>query len=105
MVRKRSWRSASSSPFISSTRTCGLAISRWISPSSPGRLTEEELKEKHPEEYERLLASGELDKYRTAPPPIWLKNFGRVVGGAAVVAGLVMLVSDDRCVRALKKGG
>ncbi len=57
-----------------------------------GRLTEEELKEKHPEEYQRLLASGELDKYRTVPPPTWLKNFGRVVGGAAVAAGLVMLV-------------
>jgi len=57
-----------------------------------GRLTEEELKEKHPEEYQRLVASGELEKFRTEPPPRWLKNFGRVMGGAAVFAGIAMLV-------------
>ncbi len=57
-----------------------------------GRLSEEELKEKHPEEYQRLLAADELNKFRAEPPPPWLKNFGRLIGGAAVAAGLVMLV-------------
>jgi cytochrome b subunit of formate dehydrogenase len=56
-----------------------------------GRLSEEELKEKHPEEYQRLLASGELKKRLSEPPPQWLKNFGWVMGGAAVAAGLAML--------------
>ena len=56
-----------------------------------GRQSEEELKEQQPEEYQRLVASGELEKYRTASPPVWLKNFGRVMGGAAVVLGMAML--------------
>jgi len=57
-----------------------------------GRLTEEELKHKHPEEYQRLVESGDLEKYRAERPPLWLNNFGRVVGGTAVAAGIVMLV-------------
>jgi hypothetical protein len=57
-----------------------------------GRQTEEELKDKHPEEYQRLVATGELSKYQTAPPPRWLNNFGRLMGGMAVAAGIVMLV-------------
>ena len=57
-----------------------------------GTLTEEELKEMHPEEYERLAASGGLQAIAATAPPQWLKNFGWVVGGTAVLAGVVMLV-------------
>jgi cytochrome b subunit of formate dehydrogenase len=56
-----------------------------------GRLSEDELKHKHPEEYARLVASGELTKYLAPTPPRWLNNFGRVMGGTAVVAGIAML--------------
>lgn len=56
-----------------------------------GRQTEEELKERHPVEYQRLVASGELQKLAAPEPPAWLKNFARIVGGLAVVAGLIML--------------
>jgi cytochrome b subunit of formate dehydrogenase len=57
-----------------------------------GRLTEEELRHKHPEEYQRLVASGEINKFRAEPPPLWLNNFGRLMGALAVVAGVIMLV-------------
>jgi len=57
-----------------------------------GRQSEEHFREEHPEEYERLAASGELEKIAAEPPPLWLKNFGRVVGAAAVAAGILMIV-------------
>jgi hypothetical protein len=57
-----------------------------------GRLSEEELKRLHPEEYERLVKSGGLQAIAAEAPPMWLNNFGRVVGTAAVVAGLIMLI-------------
>lgn len=57
-----------------------------------GRQSEEELKHKHPEEYQRLVAAGELEKFKAEPPPRWLNNFGRLMGGAAVAAGIAMLV-------------
>ncbi|HML17576.1 MAG TPA: cytochrome b/b6 domain-containing protein [Bryobacteraceae bacterium] len=56
-----------------------------------GRQTEQEFKERHPVEYERLAKSGELETLAAPEPPLWLKNFARLVGGLAVVAGLVML--------------
>ncbi len=57
-----------------------------------GRQTEQELKERHPEEYARLVADGKLESLAAPEPPLWLKNFARIVGGLAVVAGLIMLV-------------
>jgi cytochrome b subunit of formate dehydrogenase len=57
-----------------------------------GRQSEEELKEKHPEEYDRLVKNGELEKLRVAPPPRWLINFGRVFGTSAVALGIFMIV-------------
>ena len=57
-----------------------------------GRLTEEELKEKHPEEYERLVGKGQLSQYKAEPPARWLNNFGFLMGGISVAAGIVMLV-------------
>ena len=57
-----------------------------------GRLSEEELKRVHPEEYDRLVKGGGLQAIAAEAPPMWLNNFGRVVGTAAVVAGLIMLI-------------
>jgi cytochrome b subunit of formate dehydrogenase len=56
-----------------------------------GNQTEEELREKHPEEYERLLRTGELERLRSQPPPKWLINFGRLLGTAAILTGFVLL--------------
>jgi cytochrome b subunit of formate dehydrogenase len=56
-----------------------------------GRQTEEELKHRHPEEYRKLVESGQLEKLRVEPPPRWLLNFGRIFGSAAILIGLVFL--------------
>ncbi len=55
-----------------------------------GRVSEKELKEERPGEYQRLLAEGNLETIRTDKPPLWLKNFGRVVGFCAVVTGFML---------------
>ncbi len=57
-----------------------------------GRMTEEELKERHPEEYRQLVESGDLEKKRVPPPPRWLKNFGWSFGTAAIAIGFVFLI-------------
>lgn len=57
-----------------------------------GRLSEEEFKYMHPEEWERLVASGGLKDREVGPPPLWMKNFSRIMGVTAVLAGLAMLV-------------
>ena len=56
-----------------------------------GRQSEEELKHRHPEEYKRLLESGELEKLRVEAPPRWLQNFGRTFGATAIAIGFVFL--------------
>ena len=57
-----------------------------------GRLSEEELKHLHPEEYQRLVGSGGLNAIAAEAPPRWLNNFGRVIGGIAIFAGVVMMI-------------
>jgi cytochrome b subunit of formate dehydrogenase len=54
-----------------------------------GRVSEHELKEERPDEWERLSAEGRLSQIETDPPPLWLKNFGRIIGTVAVSIGLV----------------
>ncbi|MBZ5609908.1 MAG: hypothetical protein LAP38_16730 [Acidobacteriia bacterium] len=56
-----------------------------------GRQSEEELKHRHPEEYRKLVESGQLEKLRVEPPPRWLRNFGWLFGGAAILIGLIFL--------------
>ena len=56
-----------------------------------GRQSEEELKHRHPEEYKRLVESGELEKLRVEAPPRWLQNFGRAFGTTAILVGFVFL--------------
>jgi cytochrome b subunit of formate dehydrogenase len=54
--------------------------------------TEEEFRERHPEEYARAVKSGQLEKLRTEAPPVWLSNLSRIFGGAAILTGIVLLV-------------
>ena len=61
-----------------------------------GSQTEEELKERHPEEYARLVANGELERIRTQAAPQWLSRSARVFGTAAIVIGVVLIVLTIR---------
>ncbi len=56
-----------------------------------GKESEEEFRKKRPEEYERLVKEGKLDLTEVAPP-LWLKNFGRIVGSLVLLIGFVLLV-------------
>src|SRR5579871_5932367 len=56
-----------------------------------GRQSEKEFKERHPEEYERLAKTGQLDSIRADAPPRWLNNFSRLLGVTAIVIGFVLL--------------
>ncbi len=55
-----------------------------------GRVSEDELRHERPVEYERLRQEGRLDPLATDPPPLWLRNFGRIIGTTAVTIGLVL---------------
>ena len=57
-----------------------------------GRLSERELKEKHPAEYERLSAQGSLETILAEKPESWFVVFGRIVGFAAIATGFVLLL-------------
>lgn len=57
-----------------------------------GRLTEEELKEERPLEYQRLVERNEIDEIKTNPTPRWLKNFSGIVGFCALVVGIIIVV-------------
>jgi cytochrome b subunit of formate dehydrogenase len=56
-----------------------------------GSVTEEELKDERPEEFERLRHTGGLDALRVEPPPDWLIRFSNVVAVVAVSAGLALV--------------
>jgi len=57
-----------------------------------GSVSEEELQDERPGEWERLRAEGALEALRTEPPPRRLLLLGRTVGTIAVGIGLVMVV-------------
>jgi cytochrome b subunit of formate dehydrogenase len=57
-----------------------------------GSQTEEEFRERHPEEYARVAGAGHLTRLRTQPPPTWAVRTSRLLGGAAVVIGIVLIV-------------
>lgn len=56
-----------------------------------GRQTEEEFKEKHPVEYQRLLLNGRLQSEQTGAPTQRLESFGRVIGVIVISIGFVLL--------------
>ena len=55
-----------------------------------GRVSEEELRTERPEEYARLVRGDRLQEIETDPPPLWLKNFGRIIGYSAITTGFVL---------------
>jgi cytochrome b subunit of formate dehydrogenase len=57
-----------------------------------GRVTEEELKNERPAEYERLLASGGLEAIRAEPAKHWVYTAARVGGFSAVFIGVVLVI-------------
>ncbi len=57
-----------------------------------GRVSEAELRKERPDEYNRLVEEGRLASIKADPPPVWLKNFGWIVGAISVAIGLVMFV-------------
>jgi cytochrome b subunit of formate dehydrogenase len=54
-----------------------------------GRVTEHELREERPLEYERLRREGRLAAIETTPPAAGAVAFGRVIGGTALVLGII----------------
>jgi hypothetical protein len=54
--------------------------------------SEEEFKHKRPEEYVRMVDEGKLESRIGIAPPVWLLNFSKVVGTAAILIGLTLLV-------------
>jgi cytochrome b subunit of formate dehydrogenase len=56
-----------------------------------GRVPLEEMQHDRPAEYERLKASGELERLIVPPPPARLRRAGRIIGTTAVTIGLVMV--------------
>ena len=57
-----------------------------------GRVTEEELKNERPEEYEALQAEGGLEKIETHEPKHWVYTVAKVGGFAAVIIGVIMII-------------
>ena len=56
-----------------------------------GRISEDDLRDEHPLEMERLVAAGGLDDLQADPPPLWLRNFGRIIGFTLFVLTLLAL--------------
>jgi cytochrome b subunit of formate dehydrogenase len=57
-----------------------------------GRVSEHELKEERPEEYERLVREGRLAEIETTAPSSGAMTFGRVIGGTALVLGILTII-------------
>lgn len=61
-----------------------------------GAQSEEEFRQRHPEEYERAVQHGSLNQIQTQAPPVWAVRTARVVGGSAILVGLVLIVLTVR---------
>jgi hypothetical protein len=55
-------------------------------------VSEEELREERPLEYERLVRQGRLDGLETDPPPLWLRNYSRIIGIVVIALGISLFV-------------
>jgi len=56
-----------------------------------GRVTEHELLEERPAEYERLVAEHRLEEHEVGEAPVWLPTLAKAVALVAVTLGLVMV--------------
>ena len=57
-----------------------------------GRIREHELKDRRPQEPERLAREGRVAQLETTPPAAGAMVVGRVIGGTAPVLGVVAIV-------------
>ena len=57
-----------------------------------GRLSEQEMREERPEEYDRLVASGSLSSIEVGPPQDWVVPSARVIAATVVSAGFVVVI-------------
>jgi cytochrome b subunit of formate dehydrogenase len=57
-----------------------------------GQLPEEEFKHERGAEYERLVASGEIEKLRVAPAPKWHRTVAIIAGLLAMAIGTTLVV-------------
>jgi cytochrome b subunit of formate dehydrogenase len=57
-----------------------------------GRISDHELREERPLEYQRLVREGRLAAIEATPPAPEAVMFGRVVGGTALVLGIITIV-------------
>jgi len=57
-----------------------------------GRVTDEELREERPDEFERLTAERALGSLRVDPAKPWVLPLGRTIGTVAVAVGLTLVV-------------
>ena len=57
-----------------------------------GRVTERELREERPEEFERLQRERQLARMRVDPAKPWVLPLGRTIGTLAVLVGLTVVV-------------
>ena len=56
-----------------------------------GKETEEEFRKKRAAEHQRLLEKGQIETTAVVPP-LWLKNFARIIGSVVILTGFVLLV-------------
>ena len=57
-----------------------------------GRESEEEFRQRRPDEYQRMISEGRGAIRITDAPPKWLINFARVVGFTALAIGVTLLI-------------
>ena len=57
-----------------------------------GRVTAEEMKNERPEEYQRMVRSGQLESMLAEAPRTWLAPFARVVGFVSLFLGISLVV-------------
>jgi cytochrome b subunit of formate dehydrogenase len=57
-----------------------------------GRVTAEEMKNERPEEYQRMVRSGQLESMLAEAPRTWLAPFARVVGFVSLFLGIGLVV-------------
>jgi cytochrome b subunit of formate dehydrogenase len=55
-----------------------------------GRESLEELHESRTVEYTRLEKNGGLENLKSDPPPLWLRNYGRIIGFTAISIGFLL---------------
>jgi len=63
-----------------------------------GSVSEHELREERPAEYERLAREGRLDQLATPPPTRGMLLYGRIVGGVALTTGVLLFILIVRAV-------